>query len=152
MTTTNSVTPQVVSVFKGFYAHKEAMDLTRLEDIYSENIVFRDPLHGIRSIAALRDYLAAMYENLTECRFEYLDELIGVDSAYIKWNMHFRHPRFNNRLNTVRGVSQIQFNDRVIFHEDIYDLGELIYQHVPLLGGATRWLKRRIVQYTGPTA
>lgn len=134
----------LISEFKKFYVNHNATDLTRLEEVYAESIVFRDPIHSIRGLPALRDYLAAMYENITECQFEYLDELVGEHSAYIKWNMHFRHPKFKNKPITVRGVSQIQFDQRITYHEDIYDLGELLYEHVPVLGGATRWIKGRL--------
>lgn len=136
----------LIELFKQFYADHEAMDLTSLEDVYAQNVVFRDPLHTIRGLPALRDYLAGMYENITECRFEYLDELVGESSAYIKWRMHFRHPKFKNKPITVRGISQIQFEEKIVFHEDVYDLGELIYDHVPVLGGATRWLKAKLAQ------
>ncbi|VUD52827.1 hypothetical protein TDB9533_01711 [Thalassocella blandensis] len=136
----------LIEQFKQFYADHEAMDLTALDAVYAEDVVFRDPLHTIRGLPALRDYLAAMYDNITECRFEYLDELIGESSAYIKWRMHFRHPKFKDKLITVRGVSQVQFDTKIIFHEDMYDVGEMIYDHVPVLGGVTRWLKAKIAQ------
>lgn len=136
----------LIEQFKQFYADDSAVNLARLDDIYADEVVFRDPLHMVRGLPALRDYLAAMYENVTECRFEYLDELIGDDSAYVKWRMYFRHPKFGNKPICVRGVSQVQFKSKIVYHEDVYDLGELIYEHVPLLGGATRWLKSRIAQ------
>jgi esterase/lipase superfamily enzyme len=136
----------IVEKFKEFYQNKNATDLSKIDELYSDEIVFRDPIHQIRGLAALHDYMDDMYVNLSECRFEYLDQLVSVNSAYIKWNMHYRHPKFGNRLITVRGVSQINFDTSITFHEDIYDMGELIYEHVPLLGRVVRCLKHRLAK------
>lgn len=135
---------ELIDSFKAFYADQKATDLTRLEEVYADRIRFRDPVHTISGIASLRDYMAAMYDNLTECRFEYLDELIGEQSAYIKWHMMFRHPRFNNRLITVRGITHVQFDEKIFFQEDVYDMGELVFEHLPILGGIIRWIKKRM--------
>ena len=34
--------------------------------------------------------------------------------------------------------------DRVHFHQDYFDAGALLYEHLPLMGGAIRWLKGRL--------
>jgi hypothetical protein len=35
-------------------------------------------------------------------------------------------------------------NDRVVLQRDYYDAGEMIYEHLPLLGWAVRSVKRRV--------
>ncbi|ODS22764.1 transcriptional regulator [Candidatus Endobugula sertula] len=139
----------LIENFKRFYQDHRSMDLSRMDEIYAEDIVFRDPLHRIQGLPILRDTMNEMYANLSECRFEYLDQLVTHDSAYIKWNMHYRHPKLGNTLISVRGVSQIQFSELIDFHEDIYDMGELLYEHVPMMGGLVRWLKKRLVRHSG---
>ncbi len=134
-----------VENFKRFFKNEKSANLSRMDDLYREDVVFRDPVHQIRGLTSLQDYMADMYANITECRFEYLDELVSDGRAYIKWNMHFRHPKMGGKLITVRGVTHIHFDERIFFHEDIYDMGELLYEHVPIIGGATRWLKNRLV-------
>ena len=45
----------------------------------------------------------------------------------------------------VDGCSHLQWRgDRVVFHRDYYDLGQLLYDNIPLLGRVTGWLKRRL--------
>lgn len=137
--------PQLLDALKRQYANMLRIDLAKLDDIYSSDVVFRDPVHSLRGLPALQDYLAATIAHVAECRFEFLDQLCSADSAYLKWNMHFRHPRLaGGELLTVRGMSQLQFNDRVFFHEDSYDIGGMLYEHVPLIGGVNRWLKARM--------
>ncbi len=81
---------------------------------------------------------------LSDCLFEYLDEVVCVYAAYIKWVMHFRHPRLRNRLISVRGVSHLKFSDKIEYHEDFYDMGAMLYEQLPVLGNVTRWLRLRL--------
>lgn len=134
----------LVEQFKTFYADLANTDLGKLQSLYGADVVFKDPIHEIRGIVALEDYMAKMYENLDKVNFEYLDQLESENAAYIKWIMHFQHPKFGSRRVSVRGITQIQFSQRIFFQEDVYDMGAMIYENVPLLGGATRWLKQRL--------
>lgn len=136
---------ELLETLKRSYADMRKMDLAAIDRIYASDIIFRDPITMLRGLPALQDYLAATTSSVTECRFEYLDELYSDSTAYLKWNMHFRHPRLaGGELLTVRGISQLQFNERIYFHEDSYDVGQILYEHVPVLGGVNRWLKTRM--------
>jgi hypothetical protein len=73
-----------------------------------------------------------------------LDQLVGKDSAYIKWNMYFSHPKLGKETHVVRGMTQIQFTDRIYYHEDVYDMGQMIYEHVPVIGWAVKRLRKRM--------
>jgi ketosteroid isomerase-like protein len=135
-----------VEQFKDFFRVLHEADLSRLRDFYSERIVFKDPVHEIRGLVELEDYFTSMCADLSDCRFEYLDELVNGNAAYVKWIMHFKHPKLGNRLISVRGVSHLQFSEgKIDFHEDFYDMGAMLYEQLPLLGNVTRWLKLRLV-------
>ena len=134
----------LIERFKAFFKALHESDLSRLRSLYSDNIVFKDPVHEIRGLVELEDYFTSMCSDLTDCRFEYLDELVTDDAAYIKWMMHFKHPRLGNRLIHVRGVSHLEISDRIEFHEDFYDMGAMLYEQLPLLGNVTRWLRLRL--------
>lgn len=136
---------QLIESFKAAYGDLMCADLAALDRIYAGNVEFRDPIHRLNGLPALQDYLAASLANVQECRFEFLDQLCADQVAYIKWNMHFRHPRLagGERL-SVRGMSQLLFTDRIYFHEDSYDMGQMLYEHLPLVGGLTRWLRGRL--------
>jgi hypothetical protein len=134
----------LIERFKSCFRHLHEADLSRLRNIYAEEVVFRDPVHEIRGLVGLEDYFTTLISDLSDCRFEYLDEIVGDGSAYIKWIMHFRHPRLGNRPISVRGVSHVKFGDRIEFHEDVYDMGAMLYEQLPLLGNLTRWLRLRL--------
>ena len=130
--------------FKDYFKVLHDSDLSQLGSIYDERIVFKDPVHEIRGLVELEDYFTSMCADLSDCRFEYLDELVNDDAAYIKWMMHFKHPRLGNRLISVRGVSHLKIGEKIEYHEDFYDMGAMLYEQLPLLGNVTRWLRLRL--------
>jgi hypothetical protein len=139
-----TTTMPVLGDFKDYFRFLHQADLSCLREIYADQIVFKDPVHDIRGLVELEDYFTSMCADLSDCRFEYLDEVVGADVAYIKWVMHFRHPRLRNRLISVRGVSHLKFKDKIEFHEDFYDMGAMLYDQLPVLGNVTRWLRLRL--------
>lgn len=134
----------LIERFKAFYQDVRHPQLDKIDDVYTEDVWFKDPVHELRGAEKLHTYLSTMSINVHSGRFEYLDQVMSENTAYVKWNMHFKHPKLGNKTITVRGVSQVKFNERIYFHEDVYDLGELLYEHVPLLGVVVRGLKKRL--------
>jgi len=133
-----------VERFKAYFRTLHESDLSQLHDVYSDQVVFMDPVHEIKGLVEVEDYFTAMCADLSACKFEYLDEMVKDNAAYIKWLMHFKHPKLGNRLISVRGVSHLQFSDKIDFHEDVYDMGAMLYEQIPWLGNVTRWFKRRL--------
>jgi esterase/lipase superfamily enzyme len=136
---------QLITQFKQFYGDLTQLPVDQFNRLYTDDVIFRDPVHELRGGAELLSYLEPLCRGLEFGRFEYLDELVQGDTAYIKWNMNFRNPKLGERIQSVRGMSHIQFNDRIYYHEDVYDLGAMLYEHVPVVGKITRWLKYRLV-------
>ena len=140
MTSNNAL----IESFKCGYQDLLKTDCSQLDLFYAQDLLFKDPIHEIRGLVALEDYLINLSSELQECRFEYLDQLISDQAAYIKWVMHFRHPKLGSKLNDVRGVSHLKWTDKIDFHEDFYDMGAMLYEQVPLIGSVTQWLKQRL--------
>jgi len=141
----NDTNTPLVERFKDYFRVLHESDLSQLRELYSDRIVFKDPVHEIKGLVELEDYFTSMCADLSDCRFEYLDELTNDSVAYIKWMMHFKHPKLGNRLISVRGVSHLQISEKIDYHEDFYDMGAMLYEQLPLLGNVTRWLKLRLV-------
>jgi len=140
---------ELLEQFKRFYRDLQQAGVDDIASVYSDNIVFRDPVHEIRSLTNLHAYLFHMYAGVKRCHFDYLDELIAEGKAYIKWDMTLEHKKLGDKKIVVRGVSQIEFGEKIHFHEDFYDMGQLLYEHLPVLGSATRWLKQRLSRSAG---
>ncbi|MCO4784338.1 SnoaL-like domain protein [Marinomonas gallaica] len=134
----------LIERFKAFYKDVKHPKLDAIGDVYASNIKFRDPIHQVQGLAELHAYLSETCESVESGRFEFLDQLVGQDKAYIKWNMYFCHPKLGKETHVVRGMSQIQFDDRIYYHEDVYDMGQMIYEHVPVVGWAVKRLRQRL--------
>ena len=127
--------------------YRDANELSReaIAEVYAPEVVFVDPIHRIEGIDALQQYLSVMYGNVYSCHFDYQTQIVDADRASIKWEMRFRHKRLaGGKPIEVRGSTFIEFNERIVLHEDFFDVGSMLYEHVPVLGAGVRYLKRRI--------
>ena len=130
--------------FKEHFKNLKQADSTQLGELYADDILFKDPVHELRGLVTLEDYFDSLCADLIDCRFEYLDQLEGDNSCYVKLIMHFRHPKLGKELIEVRGVSHIRWSDKIDFQEDFYDMGAMLYERLPVLGNVTRWLRLRL--------
>lgn len=137
--------PAPVAAFKHYYQTFDQQSLDDLDGIYSQDVTFTDPVHVIQGRDKLKTYFKSMCGKLTACRFEFIDETIQDGTAFFKWQMHYRHPSIqkNASLQLV-GASAIKFSDKIDSHEDFYDMGAMLYEHIALLGSAIRVIKSRI--------
>jgi hypothetical protein len=133
---------------KHYYENFDQASFETLTDIYADDVVFTDPLHKICGVKTLKQYFIGTCSNLTYCKFIFTEEIIGEHSACLLWRMEYCHGSLKNnaRLSLV-GNSVVQFTDgKVTSQEDFYDMGAMVYEHIPLLGGAIRMIKTRIAK------
>ena len=132
--------------FARTFSELNAGNLQRLGELYSEDILFRDPLHEVRGLSQVRRYFEELYANVSELRFDFygFDE-VRQGEGYLRWTMSYRHPRLKRgELIRVEGCTYLQWNGKVHMHRDYFDAGALLYENLPLMGTAIRWLKGRL--------
>lgn len=137
-------TLSLVRGFKLFYQNLAQLPFDDIGQLYANDIRFVDPVHEVLGVDSLRAYTESMCKNITSGRFQFVDELIGADSAYVKWNLYFTHSRLGKQVISLRGMSHIMFKDKIYYHEDCYDLGEMLYTQIPLLGMINTRIKNRL--------
>lgn len=121
-----------------------ADNLYVLRDIYTQDVVFCDPAHTVNGIEALIDYFHNTMKNLSFCCFDIQQTISEGNDHTVVWRMTFSHPRLRSgRPITLDGISVLRSqHDKIAYHRDYFDLGSMIYEHIPLLGGAVRNIKR----------
>lgn len=135
----------LIQEFKSFYMLSSNTNLEKLDRLYTQDVEFRDPVHTVLGILGVKQYMRKLYANSTEIRFEYTDEHCGDNWACINWWMTYSHPKIaRGAAVKVRGSSHIRFTDRIYFHEDFYDMGAMLYQHLPILGRVIHFINRRM--------
>lgn len=128
------------------FAGLDSEHLDALAELYSPDVQFRDPLHHVQGLPALRAYFTELYKQVEALRVDVhgFDE-VGEGCGYLRWTLHFRHPRLRGGAPiSVDGCSYLRWRERVYLHHDYFDAGALLYEHLPLLGRLIAWLKRRL--------
>lgn len=137
----------LIEHFKTLFRTMCAEDLQEdlLEVVYADNLLFQDSFHKIESRAAFLNYCAELYQNLKSCDFEFHDQWLSEGQAMLTWTMTYSHPKLKSgRHISVQGASHIRFHEKVYFHQDYFDGGALLYEHVPVLGSIIQQLKKRM--------
>ena len=139
--------PAALEAFCAFFNKLDNTCTEKLYEVYTENIIFSDPLHHIEGREALARYFSTMYENVEQCHFTYHTRQLQGQQAFVTWTMTFIHPRLaGGQAVKVEGCSALTFatDGRVERHRDYFDVGAMLYEHLPLMGSAIRWLKKRL--------
>jgi hypothetical protein len=134
-----------IEKFKALYRNFDKDTSTQLPNLYSQDIQFKDPLHETKGLETLKVYFAGFCSPNIKCRFNFHNQLVTEDQAFVQWQMQYSHTRLNNgELLTLNGGTLIKFTNLIYYHEDFYDMGAMIYQHVPILGWAIRKINNRM--------
>jgi ketosteroid isomerase-like protein len=126
--------------------NKDNMNL--VEDFYDQDAVFQDPVHKIKGTKAIREYYTGLYKNVDAIRFEYRNASESGNFVTLEWRMHLKTPSLNSGKElTVDGVSLITFGGKegkVIAHRDYFDMGEFVYERVPVLSSIVGFIKKKM--------
>lgn len=130
------------------FASLDASNLDRLGLLYADDIHFNDPLHDVHGLTELRRYFEQLYANVSQLDFDFSGfDQVQDGQGYLRWTMRYRHPRLQGGAPiTLQGCSLLLWNaeGKVVRHQDFFDAGALLYEHIPLLGCLIRWLRRRL--------
>lgn len=139
---------KLVEDFKHLYQTLSAKNVHSgmIQQVYGEDITFIDSFHHIEGREDLIKYCESIYENVLYSQFIFHEELVNDHQAMLTWTMNYAHPRLNGGKNIeVKGSSHIRFKEKVYFHQDYVDGGELLYEHIPVLSWIIKKLKDRMV-------
>lgn len=139
-----SMSHTIIEQFVAMYQklHKDNLDL--LADIYAPEVVFVDPLHQLSGLAQLTQYFEQLYQNINSIKFEIADVQQGQGRASIFWSMYFTHPKLaQGKTIKVEGVSHLKFNHKIYYHRDYFDVGQMLYEHIPCIGNVISFIKHK---------
>ena len=136
-----------LAVFCREYQCLSADNLQALRAIYAPHIHFQDPSHQLTGIEALVSYFEALLSNVQHCQFEIEQVMEQEGEAFVRWQMRFCHPKLNGGAKIcVPGLSHLRFSEQIDFHRDYFDLGAMLYEHIPVMGTLVKTLNRRLSQ------
>lgn len=136
----------IIDRFKKLYSELNNDSLKQLPKVYSQNVTFIDPVGTHNGLTALTDYFHNLLEAEQPCRFTINDIAYVDNSGTVAWVMHYQHPKLNaGHPLQLEGVSLVKVKDDLIYYQrDYYDLGQMLYEHVPVVGFLVKKLKSRL--------
>lgn len=139
----NASLTEALKQFTQLFNNLSADNIGDIRSIYSNDARFQDPFSTVEGIDELTDYFSGAYANVIACQFEFGDPVINGRDVCIPWNMRLRHKRIRNGHEiSVDGISQLKIhNGKITSHRDYFDVGQLLYENLPVLGKAIRWIR-----------
>lgn len=138
---------QVIDNLKTTYKVLNKNNLQILRELYHEEVTFIDPFRKVQGIDDLMQYFKEIYCNVSSVEFIF-DEIISHSKKFsVTWMMNFQHPKIkSNQQISVYGCSHIKYasNKKIIYHCDYYDVGGMLYEHIPLLGRLIKRIKGKV--------
>lgn len=129
--------------FKHYFFQIDFSNDSILNEIYSEDIVFKEPIQEIQGIENLKAYFNKLNDNLIECSFLFTDESVVYNKAFLSWEMDLKLKRPKKNVKA-SGISVLINEDKIISQRDYFDAGELFYENIPVLGGIIRSIKKKL--------
>jgi steroid delta-isomerase len=119
--------------------------LRRLDEIYADAARFTDPFNDVSGIAAIRRVFQHMFSTLDSPQFRIVLAVTEGDHAFLLWNFRFRR-QGRAPAAMIHGSTHLRFaaDGRIAWHRDYWDPAREVYESLPLLGAAMRWLRRRL--------
>jgi hypothetical protein len=124
-------------------------NVEQLSVLYSDDIIFTDPAHSITGLSALCAYLNYQYSNVQFCEFLLKGKWHSDSNLFLQWDMAVQHPKLNGgKTITVNGISHLLYqmdnesSAKIFLHRDFFDLGQLLYENIPVIGAINRQLKK----------
>ena len=119
-----------------------------LESLYTSDIHFEDPSHAVQGKRSLMRYLHKQFSNLSKCSFKFHSSIASETDIFLTWTMFLNHQKLRGG-DTIRveGSSYLRTrNGKIYYHRDYFDMGAMLYEHLPLLGRIIQRLKQRLGQ------
>ncbi len=144
---TSAVEERAVQDFVEFYKvfSKETVQ-AKVREVYAPDGYFRDPFHEVSGIEAIEKYFLDSTETIEECTFDMQDVARHDRNYYFRWTMHLKTKRDPKTPIESIGMTHVRFDDhgRVVFHQDYWDAGSVVYEKIPVLGALVRFVKARV--------
>jgi len=115
---------------------------------YADDAWFNDTIATEVGIGAIERYLLKTAGGAEKVEAKIKDVAVSGSDVYARWTMEIRTKNLaGGKPIVTEGVSQLRFDGqgRIILHQDFWNPATGIYQHLPLLGPAIRFVSGLIV-------
>lgn len=122
-----------------------------VDEFYDKIADFHDPIGSIKGSENIKSYYREMYKNVNWIKFDFIDSVQQDKTVTAVWIMSYSTDKLKDgEVIQVQGTSIIKFGgteDKVMYHRDYFDVGAMVYEHIPVLGWAVRKVKRKLGEH-----
>ncbi len=131
-----------------FYETLKPEMLDSVNDIFMPDGRFKDPFNDVRGTAHIRKIFADMFKTVGAPDFtisSYGWSSNHDNQAFLRWKFIYRVGGKGTPV-TVEGMSDVLFDPsgKVASHLDFWDAASGLYEHLPVIGGVLRFLRKKI--------
>ncbi len=132
---------------KYFFDKLSKDNMVLVDEFYHSQVDFIDPVGAIKGSDKIKAYYSNMYQNVKSIKFDFVEFHEAGNHVIAVWKMTLETEKLNGgEPFSVDGNSVIKFdeNGKAIYHRDYFDMGEFIYERVPVIGFLVRKIKERL--------
>ena len=138
-----------VGGFAKLYGDLSVPNVTaKVREVYAPGAWFNDTIATEVGIDAIEKYLLKTAEGAEKVSAEIQDVAVSGPDCYVRWTMEIRAKNLAGGQPIItEGISQLRFDSegRIVLHQDFWNPASGIYQHLPALGPAIRFVNGLIV-------
>lgn len=138
-------TLESINRVRQFFEGLSRESLHQIDAIYSDDVVFKDPLNEVRGLPALRRVFEHMFEQMEAPQFAIRDFAVTGEQALLTWDFTFCFKRSPQTGQLIQGATHLRFTPegKVAFQRDYWDAAGELYEKLPVLGGLMRFVRKR---------
>ncbi|MDM7859791.1 DUF2358 domain-containing protein [Alteromonas sp. ASW11-36] len=136
-----------IEKFTHFYQQLKDRDISGITDVYDTNIEFIDPIATHQGIEVVQRYFDKLLKGTRWCDFDIRKVRSSSDTEHtVEWVMRFESKKLKRAEPiVVDGITVLKTNaDKVIYHRDYYDMGQLVYENIPILSFFVKRVKGQL--------
>jgi hypothetical protein len=136
---------------KSFFTNLSVDTIDLIDQFYDPEAHFEDPLGQHHGVTLIKQYYHHLYKQVISIEFDFDDHVISSDgqTETLIWTMHLVSGLKQGQPLDLNGASHLRrggAENRVVYHRDYFDMGEFVYEHIPVLKSLVHFVKRKMTQ------
>lgn len=118
-----------------------------IANVYADNAYLNDTLKTLTNREEVKQHFIKTSKTMTKYSLEIEDIMSSEQGYYVRWTMKFSAPKLANGDEIISiGMSHVIFDKegKVLLHQDFWDSSTGLFEHIPVLGGGIRMVKKRL--------
>jgi hypothetical protein len=116
-------------------------------NVYAKDAYLNDTLKTLTDREQVKQHFLNTSKTMTTYSLDVEDTMKSEQGYYVRWTMKFSAPKLAGGKEIITiGMSHVVFNKegKVLLHQDFWDSSTGLFEHIPVLGGGIRMVKKRL--------